>query len=91
MAVVEPGSVDIDSIQITTFTGGNPHEIRHLINGIDIFESLDNYTLTCDIIVQEGIELLNYLPAGGEEKVTFKIKTPQNGKEIQYDFCRKYY
>lgn len=86
MAVVEPGSVDIDSIQITTFNGGNPNEIKHLVNGIDIFESLDNYTLTCDIIVQEGIELLNYLPAGGEEKVTFKIKTPQNGKEIQYDF-----
>ena len=70
---VDAGSVELDSIKITTFTGGNPQEIRHLVTGLDVFESLDNYTIVCDIIVSEGIELLNFLPAGGEEKISFKI------------------
>jgi hypothetical protein len=83
---VDAGSVELDSIKITTFTGGNPQEIRHLVIGLDVFESLDNYTIVCDIIVSEGIELLNFLPAGGEEKISFKIKTPASGKEISYDF-----
>ena len=79
---VDAGSVELDSIKITTFTGGNPQEISHLVTAVDIFESLDNYTIVCDIMVTEGIELMNFLPIGAEEKVTFKIKTPARGKEI---------
>jgi len=83
---VDAGSVELDSIKITTFTGGNPQEISHLVTAVDIFESLDNYTIVCDIMVTEGIELMNFLPIGAEEKVTFKIKTPASGKEISYNF-----
>jgi len=85
-SVKEPGSVEVESIKITTFTGGNPQEIKHLVVGMDIFESLDNYTITADIFVSEGIELLNFLPAGAEEKLTFTIKTPASGKLITYNF-----
>ena len=69
----DAGSVEIDSIEITTFTGGNPQDITHLVMGMDVYESLDNYTLACDIFVTEGIDLLNFLPAGAAEKITFSI------------------
>ena len=84
----DAGSVTIidKKIELTTFTGSNPQNIYHLVAGMDIYGSLDNYTLTADIFVSEGIELLNYLPAGGEEKIKFKIKTPDSGKTISYDF-----
>ena len=82
----DAGSVKIESIKITTFTGGNPYEIKHLVMGMDIYESLDNYTITCDMILSEGIELFNYLPIAAEEKITFTIQTPQNFKTISYDF-----
>jgi len=82
----DAGSVEIEEIKITTFTGGNPQDITHLVMGMDVYESLENYTLSCDIFVTEGIDLLNFLPAGAEEKITFSIKTPQSGKKIIYNF-----
>lgn len=76
--------VNDGSIVLYNFTGSNDEEIYHLVNRIDIFESLINYTISADIYVAEGIELLNNFPMNGEEFVRFSIQTPGR-KRISYD------
>lgn len=87
MEVHDPGSIKIidNEIIIKTFNGTNQQNIYHLVAAFDIYESLDNYTMTADFEVVEGTELLNYLPAAGEEMIELSIKTPDR-KTIRYEF-----
>jgi hypothetical protein len=84
---VETGELEVvgNKITITTFTGGNPQNIHHLVQSFDIYESLDNNCITADFIVYDGVELTNYLPAAGEEKISLSIKTPSR-KTCTYNF-----
>lgn len=81
------GDVIVDgvSVMLYNFTGSNDENIYPLIQRIDIYESLMNYTLSADIYVAEGIELLNNFPMNGEEFIRFSIQTPER-KKINYDF-----
>lgn len=81
----EVGVVNLEQVMLYGFSGGEPKDIVHLIQRIDVFESLSNYTLSADIYMSEGIELLNYFPIRGEEFVRFSIQTPDR-KTISYDF-----
>lgn len=83
----DAGDVEVlgNMIMITTFTGGNPQNIFHLVRAFDIYESIDNFTLTADFYVADGIELMNYLPIGGEERIYLTIQTPQR-KACSYKF-----
>jgi len=74
-----------DKITITTYTGGNPQNIFHLVKSFIITESCWNNCMIADFYVSEGIELLNYLPAGGEERISLTIQTPTR-KSITYKF-----
>lgn len=78
------GRVEIESVTLTDFNGGNPQDISHLIHEISIYESMSNYTISADIYVAEGIELLNNFPLRGEEFITFSIQTP-NRKRVSYE------
>lgn len=77
--------VDGASVMLYNFTGSNDENIYPLIQRIDVYESLMNYTLSADIYVAEGIELLNNFPMNGEEFIRFSIQTPER-KKINYDF-----
>lgn len=77
--------VDSNSIMLYNFTGSTYENIYPLVQRIDIFESLMNYTLSADIYVSEGVELLNNFPMNGEEFIRFSIQTPSR-KKISYDF-----
>jgi hypothetical protein len=79
------GDVNIDSVRLFNFTGSTDEDIYPLINRIDIFESLMNYTLSADVYVAEGVELLNNFPMNGEEFIRFTIQTPER-KKINYEF-----
>lgn len=78
------GVVNLEQVMLYGLSGGEPQDIVHLIQRIDVFESLGNYTLSADIYMSDGIELLNYFPIRGEEFVKFSIQTPDR-KTINYD------
>lgn len=74
-----------EEIWLKKFGGGSPLNIYNLVRSIDIYESLVNYTVSADIYVAEGIELINYFPIAGEEEIEISFLTP--GKDaITYNF-----
>jgi hypothetical protein len=73
-----------DQIIIESFTGKQLN-IRNLVKSFDVFESLNNSTLTADFYIADGIELLNYFPVAGEETITVTFQTP-NRKALTYKF-----
>ena len=84
---VETGELEIigEKIVITTYTGGNPQNIYHLVSTFDIYESVQQNSVVADFVVLDGIELQNYLPIGGEEWISLQIRTPGR-KTINYKF-----
>lgn len=56
-----------------------------LVKSFDIFESLDNATVTANFYLAEGTELVNEFPLGGEEQVEITMQTPGKGS-ITYKF-----
>jgi len=81
------GSVDIleQTIWLYKFPDIDPINIYNLVTGIDIYESLDEHCMQCDIYVNDGIDLLDYFPVGGEEVVEFAIQS-EGRKECAYKF-----
>lgn len=70
-------------IMLKTFSGGNELNIYNLVRGFDIYESLDNATVTADFYIAEGIDLVNKFPLGGEEQIEITFQTPTR-KAITY-------
>src|SRR6056300_1310261 len=63
-------------IWISPFGSSRVHNMYPQVQGIDIYESLDNFSLTADFFLEDGIELINNLPIAGEEEVELTIQTP---------------
>ena len=74
-----------DKIMLYNFNRSKSQNILNLVNHIDVYESLLNNTLSADIGISEGIELLNNFPMNGEEFIEFSIETPSR-KTITYSF-----
>ena len=74
-----------DQIMLYNFNRSKSQNILNLVNEIDIYESLTNNTLSADIGISEGIELLNNFPMNGEEYIEFSIEKPGR-KTISYSF-----
>ena len=83
----DAGHVDIvgEKIMLSTFSGGKQLNIRNLVQGIDIYESLDNTCLQADFYIAEGIEFTNEFPLGGEENIELTIQTPSR-RALTYKF-----
>lgn len=81
----EMSDVICDEIILYNFNRSEQENIYGLVTGIDIYESLLNNTLTADISISEGTELLNNFPMNGEEHVEFSIET-EGKKKIDYSF-----
>lgn len=73
----EMSDVILDSIMLYNYTRSNDLDIYNLVTEISIYESLINNTLSADIGISEGIELLNNFPMNGEEWIEFTFQTPQ--------------
>jgi hypothetical protein len=70
-------------IMLYSFNKSKKLNIYPQITGIDIYESLDNYTITADIYIADGIELMNNFPIGGEEIIEMSLQTP-NRDDLTY-------
>lgn len=81
----EASDVICDRIMLYNFTRSKKLNIMNLVTEIDVYESLTNNTLSADIGISEGIELLNNFPMNGEEWIEFTIQTPER-KTISYNF-----
>lgn len=78
--------IDGDRIMLRKYAGGgDPLNIYNLVQRMDIYESITNYTLSADIYISEGIELLNNFPMNGEEFISFSMQTPSR-KKLTFDF-----
>lgn len=81
----EAADVICESVMLHNFNRSTSRDIMALITEIDIYESMINNTLSADIGISEGVELLNNFPMNGEEFIEFTIQTP-NRKTITYSF-----
>lgn len=72
-------------IKLKSFDGGKELNIYNLVRSFDIYESLENYCLTANFYIAEGIELLNEFPLGGEETIEITLQTPSRDS-ISYKF-----
>lgn len=83
----DSGAIDIinSEIWLKPFNGGRKQNIHPQVQSIDIYESLTNYTLQCDIHIADGIELFDRFPIAGEEEVEFSVQTPAR-KTCSYNF-----
>jgi hypothetical protein len=87
-STVIEGEIDIVGQKINLYKfnkTGAPINIYPQVTSIEIYESIYNYTLTCDVVMQDGIDLLNHFPIAGEEIVEFSIQTPGK-RELSYTF-----
>ncbi len=59
MAQKDPAHVEISGgkIMLKTFSGGKELNIMNHVRSFDIFESLDNYTITADFYIAEGMDM----------------------------------
>ena len=84
---VDTGDVILigDEIMLYNFTESKKQNILNLVQSFDIFESLNNYTVSADFYISEGVELVNNFPIAGEEWIELSIQTPSR-KVISYKF-----
>jgi hypothetical protein len=85
--VYDAGKVIIvgKKVALKKFSGSDELNIYSQVSSFDIFEDLDNYTVTADFYITDGIELINNYPLGGEETIEVTIQTPSRGS-ITYNF-----
>jgi len=85
--IFDVGTVVIANKEINLFKFDRSEKLNIYpqVVGIEIYESLANYTITADIHIAEGLDLINNFPLGGEEFVELTIQTPER-KSITYKF-----
>ena len=73
------GSLDysIESAKITSSTG-ETLEIKDLIDGIDIYESVLSPYVKCEIAIIDAANLIESIPIIGQEKIVLTIKEAKN-------------
>lgn len=72
-------------INLYTFNKSKKLNIYPQVKGFDIFESLDNYTLTAEFFIADGIDMMENVPLGGEEIIEVTFQTPTRDT-VTYEF-----
>lgn len=81
------GSLEDPSIILKTFDGSVQLNIFNLVHRIDIWESIDNYTLYAEFIIIDAVELIDQFPLVGEEIIEMTLMTPATQRpEITFEF-----
>jgi len=55
------------------------------VKAINIFESLENFSMVAEFFVADGIDLMNNFPLGGEEVIELTFQTPER-RSVTYTF-----
>lgn len=63
----------IDSAIITS-VNGTEYEVKDLVQGIDIYESLSSPYIKCEILIADAANMIELIPIIGQEKVKLVIK-----------------
>lgn len=74
----QPGNINIKEISITNFRG-EEFDLQGIFTEVNIYEDLFTSTLSGSIFIEDGIDLFQNLPIIGEEKVTIRFTTSDEG------------
>jgi hypothetical protein len=87
MIAKDAGEVNIigEEINLYNFSKGKKLNIHNMVSRWELYESLDNHTITADFYMSEGIDLPSEFPMGGEEVIEIKIQTPSRDTCV-YEF-----
>jgi hypothetical protein len=82
------GSILIDSITIQSDLGGDPLDLKAVVQEFSIYESLSSPFLTGDLLIADALSLTTILPIVGQETIHIKFKTPHDAvlKNIDVSF-----
>jgi len=75
----------VDSVVITNVTG-NEFEIKDLVTGIDIYESLSSPYIKCELSIADAANMIETIPIIGQEKIKVIIKDLNIGTIIKRNF-----
>lgn len=75
---ITDGTIDIidNEIILSNFSGSGKINLFPHVYEFNIYESILNNTLSAEFLVSEGLDILNNLPANGEEFIELSIITP---------------
>lgn len=82
---IHPSAVEVPEIRLQNFNRQKDYDITALVESINIYESLVNASLSADIYLAEGVELIDRFPIIGEEYITLSLQTPDREK-INFEF-----
>ena len=72
-------------IMLYSFDKSKKLNIYPQVKAINIFESLDNFSLVAEFFIADGIDLMNNFPLGGEEIIELTFQTPER-RSVTYSF-----
>jgi hypothetical protein len=75
----------IDSVVITN-VNGSEYEIKDLVIGVDIYESLSSPYIKCELAIADAANMIETVPIIGQEKVKLVIKDLNLGNTIKRNF-----
>jgi hypothetical protein len=81
-----PGDVKIYKVELINNLKNTKIDIRPQVDHISIFENIDTPTISCEIIVSDGINLWKNFPIVGEEYIEISFKTPFIEDFVVYNF-----
>lgn len=81
-----PGDVKIYKVELSNISRSVKVDIRSQVDHVSIFENIDAPTVSCEIIVSDGINLWKNFPIVGEEYIDISFKTPFIEDFITYTF-----
>ncbi len=81
------GDVNVEEVVIISRTG-QEYDIKNLVAEINIFEDIFSNCMTGNILVADGMDLINNIPLVGEELIRLRISTPTfpEGEEFYKTF-----
>ncbi|PNX48688.1 MAG: hypothetical protein BV459_01820 [Thermoplasmata archaeon M11B2D] len=74
-----PGDFVIKKLELKSFTG-QIVDIRYMLIEFNIYEDLFNNTLSGDIVIEDSLNLIKYLPIVGQETITIEYSTAGKNK-----------
>jgi len=75
----------IESVSLTSSTGKD-YQIKDLIVGIDIFESLASPYIKCELSIVDAANMIESIPIIGQEYVKMSLKDLNTNTKIQREF-----
>ena len=72
----EPGDVEVTKLHLINGSGTANVNITPQLISVDIYEDMGRATMYCEIMIQDGIDMIQNLPIIGEETFEISFKTP---------------